>query len=76
MAWLVALIIVGFLWNRLEDERNLREARRLLHRMGGADAQPSPESPSPHKLLGDIARPLVPSRRGRRSTVRAFRRTG
>lgn len=60
MACLVALIIVGFLWNHWEDERGVCEARRLLRRLGGADLKPSPEPPSPHQLLGDIARPMAP----------------
>lgn len=73
MACLVALIIFGFLWNRWEDERSLREACRLLRRLGGADLKPSPEPPSPHQLLGDVARPLASSLRGGRSAMRAFR---
>lgn len=66
MACLVALIIVGFLWNRWEDERSLREARKLLRRLGGADSQPSSEPPSPHQLLGDVARPRQGIRLGGR----------
>lgn len=73
MAWLVALMIVGFWLNRVEDERRLREGRRLLRGTGSENLQPSPESPSPHLLLGDIARPLAPLRHRRCSTASAFR---
>jgi hypothetical protein len=76
VTWLIALIIVGFMWARMEDERTLREARRLLLGMGMETIELLPESPSPHQLLGDIARPLAPSSHGRRSAERAFRSLG
>jgi hypothetical protein len=72
MAWLVALVITGFLWGRLEDARRLREICRLLRSVGCVDATSSPEPPAPHQLLGDIARPLEPPSRGHR-TGRALR---
>lgn len=73
MAWLVALIIVGFLWNRVEDERCLREMHRLLRHLDIEELKPPPTSPSPHQLLGEIARPFAPIPHGRRSIEITFR---
>lgn len=72
MVWLVALMMVGVPLNRAEDERRLSEASRLLRGLGSEDLQPPPKSPSPHQLLGEVARPLVPLPRGRRSAASAF----
>lgn len=76
MAWLIALIIVGFMWTRMEDERILHEARHLLLGVGTETIKLSPEAPSPHQLLGDIARPPPSPACGCRSTERAFRSLG
>lgn len=64
MAWWVVLMVVAFFRDRAEDERTLRETRRLLRRLDVEGSEASarlPEPPSPHQLLGDIARPLAPS---------------
>jgi hypothetical protein len=65
MLWFAVFLCVGLWWQCLEDARRLREIRRLLRRVGCAYATPSPEPPTPHQLLGDIARPLVSSSRSR-----------
>jgi hypothetical protein len=56
MAWLVGIVVAGLAWNSLADEQRLRTIRRLLSSHG--PATPELDSPSPHQLLGDIARPL------------------
>jgi hypothetical protein len=76
VAWLIALIILGFMWTRMEDERTLRGTRRLLLGVGTDTIKPQPEAPSPHQLLGNIARPPPSLASGRRSTERAFRSLG
>src|SRR5690242_516820 len=67
----MALIIVCLVLTRVEDERALREARRLRRWMVAKAIKPLPEAPSPHQLLGDVARPLVPGRRGHPGVPRA-----
>ena len=76
MTWLVVVIILGCLWEYLDNERALREARRMRRQMGESESEavkPWPVSPSPHLLLGDMARPLMPLPQGRRLAKAAFR---
>lgn len=62
MIWLLIFVVVWVLWKGLEADRDLREFQRLQRRFGCAEAWPSPQPPSPHQLLGDVARP-VPTKR-------------
>lgn len=65
MGWLVIFLVAWAFWNGRQADRDLREIERLQRRFGCAESGPSPEPPSPHQLLGDIARP-VPSEELRR----------
>jgi hypothetical protein len=69
MLWFMVFLFAGLWWQGLEDARRLREIRRLLRSVGCVDATPSPEPPTPHQLLGDIARPLASSSRYRRTEL-------
>jgi hypothetical protein len=60
VAWLLALVFAGFILTHLQDEWMLREVRRLLRRTGSEPIEPPPDAPSPHQLLGEIARPFAP----------------
>jgi hypothetical protein len=59
MDLLAAIVIASILFHRghlhLSERRRLRAMQRLLALHPPA---PSYDSPSPHQLLGDIARPL------------------
>ncbi|HET6912512.1 MAG TPA: hypothetical protein VFH71_04090 [Rhodanobacteraceae bacterium] len=65
MHLIVALLIVGLAWNCVAGERQMRELRRLSRE----PVTPQPDSPSPHQLLGEIARPLATPRRRKRSAT-------
>lgn len=71
MSWLILLVIVVLYCKERESARRPRETRRLLRQFGAEDWKPSPEPPSPHRLLGEIARPIAPAC-DRRSAVHAF----
>ena len=60
-----ALLIAGLAWNHLVGERQLRTLRRLSRE----PVTPQACSPSPHQLLGEIARPLATPHRGRHSAT-------
>jgi hypothetical protein len=69
MDFLDDILIAWIVWNcchrhRLEEQR-LHDLRHLLPR---EPVTPRCDSPSPHQLLGDIARPLVAPGRVRRPT--------
>jgi hypothetical protein len=61
----LALLIAGLAWNHLAGERQVRALRRLSRQ----PLTPQACSPSPHQLLGEIARPLATPHRGRHSAT-------
>lgn len=56
---LLAFCVDGALYRRRMADRRLRALQRLLAECG--PVRRFPEPPSPHQLLGEIARPLASS---------------
>ena len=57
---LLASFVDGILHRRRMADRRLRAMQRLLAECGSVQHYPKP--PSPHQLLGEVARPLAPGR--------------
>jgi hypothetical protein len=63
------ILIAGLVWSYCRQRCVERQLLRGLRRLAREPVTPQRDSPSPHRLLGDIARPLATRRRGKHSAT-------